>query len=675
MKIFLRHLIPVVVGIALTLILTWPFPAKLSTYYKDSGDYAFDGSMLYYNQEAIRTGKILDRDEYFKGYQFYPQPDTIAYSDHLIIPSIIFSPIYWLTDNFIFSVNLLALTSFFLSFLVSFYVINAFIKHTAASLVGAAIYAFNPQMFTRFPYHLGLLGHYFIPLVFIFTYRFLSRPNFKNTFLLGLSFTVNTLTAVYFQILSILFLPIFSAPFLIFYMFKKKAGYIFDLLKCLPVFLIFLPILFFINVPYLEFSKNEGAVRTLEQTLFHSGRLINWLFANPDSLVYGNFVKQFESIRSPGPDLGSPGFNLDGKFNYSEHTLFLNVLPIILAVTGTFVLIRKKKTRDDEVWVVAAFLLVLGAAFVLSFGPIFFGWNGEGPYIKLPFYYLYQVLPILKGIRVPNRLQFILYVPFSMLASYGAYYFLTKTKKKSVVYCLAALFIAVIVLENIHLRTYNNRSEFLVGQVNQDLRFIKDTNVLHIPIHIPELGETSTYSLGWYVLTGARSINGYSGFVSPDQLKFLIGLKNNPGEDMIRKLSVIKTDYILIHDNLLGEEAEKYAEFQDLYNQGEIYSDNNIRVIDLKRYDFKTPVCNFDNDIEKKLQLITADDLSNQYYALFLKNTSNCYYPSLGKEKYKTATLGISSQQTRKFHLRMPVVIEPFGEYVLSEPARSLRME
>jgi hypothetical protein len=170
----------IIIGFLLTVIFTYPFITKLFVHYNDGSDFAVNGFIFAYNYNAILSGKIFNQDKYFNGQQFYPQPYTLAYSDHRFIPSIIFSVPYALTNNLVLSVNILTFLSFVLSFISSFYVINYFVKNKLASIIGAVVFTFNPITFVRFPVHLDLLSKYFLPPMFFFCYQFLKKPQFKS---------------------------------------------------------------------------------------------------------------------------------------------------------------------------------------------------------------------------------------------------------------------------------------------------------------------------------------------------------------------------------------------------------------------------------------------------------------------------------------------------------------
>jgi hypothetical protein len=212
------HLLIICLSIIFTTLFTWPFIIKLSTFYIDSADYSENASKLFYNQSSIKNGTIFSK-KYFDGYQYYPQSYSLVYADTLFFPSIIFAPIYWITNQIIFSVNTLFFICFCLNFIFSYYFLHYFTQNKYASVTGAIIYSFNPEVFSHFPTHLNLLNNYFLPLLFLTCYIFLSKPTLKNSLLFGIVFTLNSLTAIYFEIFSIIILPVFAIPFFAYNLF------------------------------------------------------------------------------------------------------------------------------------------------------------------------------------------------------------------------------------------------------------------------------------------------------------------------------------------------------------------------------------------------------------------------------------------------------------------------
>ncbi len=75
---------------------------------------------------------------------FYPEPLTLAYSEHLFAQAVQILPVYALTGNVILSYNLLFLSTFVLSGLGMFLLVRDITGSARAGLVAGLIYAFAP---------------------------------------------------------------------------------------------------------------------------------------------------------------------------------------------------------------------------------------------------------------------------------------------------------------------------------------------------------------------------------------------------------------------------------------------------------------------------------------------------------------------------------------------------
>ena len=168
----------IIIAFILTTILTWPLAINVDRFY-ESGDYSLNGWILIHMQKSILSGKIFNQISLFNPGQFYPLPYTLAFSNHLFIPSLLFIPFYLITQNLAVSVNLLMFFSFIFTFITCFLFINYFLKKYFVSLVGATIFSFNPITMSSIS-KLQLMNKYFLPLVFLFFYKFLEHPSYKK---------------------------------------------------------------------------------------------------------------------------------------------------------------------------------------------------------------------------------------------------------------------------------------------------------------------------------------------------------------------------------------------------------------------------------------------------------------------------------------------------------------
>lgn len=640
------------IGVLATIILNYQLVLKVNSFYSDYGDYPLNGSILWYNQDSIKTGKILNQEEYFNGYQFYPQAYTLAYSDHLFVPSLIFSPIYWITNYLPLSMNIFTLTAFVLSFIASFYSINYFIKNTFASLIGAFVFTFNPLSYSHFPNHFQLMNKYFLPPLFLFAYLFLSSPTAKRAFWFFFFFTLNALSALYFQAFA--FITIFIITIIYLVLNYSKPNYLQRFFKFSLISLLFLPILLYFDLPYLNFAQNERVVRTITENEFFSARLIDWILPPQNNLIYGWLFRTLM------------GTMTNAKFIYSfwEHTLFINILPVVLFTLGISYTKKFKATLPF-----LFYLLTLIMTFILTLGPSFMGLNGERGIFNMPYYYLYQTLPFLQGIRVPTRIQFLFYVPFSLFVSYGALFIIKKLPKKWLIYPVFIIMTAILLLENINPTTYEKTSEVFnnSGYLKSAglTKLLQGKNVLHLPFYKNDVPKEAGY-LNWALITHERTVNGYSGYYSIEQYNFIINTKNLDTQS-INMLAVADINYIVIHKDLLPPH-----EWEN-HQARVVFEDEKTLVLDTKISTAAFKKCSLDKDFNIEVRNASTVGTNKYFKALVLKNESDCYLISKFTKKYLPFPLYINMIKYQA-RLKLPPVIGPYQTVVLSEIEGSLTL-
>ncbi|MFH0936769.1 MAG: hypothetical protein V1808_00540 [Candidatus Daviesbacteria bacterium] len=663
------------ISFLLTVIFTWPFVTKIPTFYYERGDYQLTGAFLAYNESQLRNGKIFEQN-YFHGFQFYPQPYSLVYSDLRLIPTLIYAPIFWLTHKFVFSVNLTTFLTFVLSFISIFYTLNYFTRQRLASVIGAIIFTFNPLTFSRFPEHFELLNKYFLPLVFLFAYKFLDLPNLKNAFLFFLIFTLNAFSATYFQIFAIIILPIFVLPIFIWRIIKKDIHYFIQVFKYSLVFLAFIPIFLYFDGAYLNFSNQEGSKRTLLENAFYSARLIDYFCSTPKNFLYGSFVKDIEKFRAPLEN---------GTLNYQEHTLFLNIIPTILFIFSSiwlFKRLKEKKADLQKKLLLISFSLVLFISFIFTFGPFFQGWNGTNGSLKLPFYYFYQYLPFFQGLRAPTRFLFIFYIPFTLLITLGLSHLSKKFKNKTYYFLFFGILLLTLFIESYTPQPmnppYETTSSFIKKieniQAKDKLTFLGGKKTLHIPV-LTSSNDVESIYVNWAAVTHEKIVNGNRGsFLSTDQGIFLKNLDDKLDEETLKQLFLLGIDYIIFHFDLLDQKTDQYKSWQNLYQIGTIFNQNDIKILDLKKYNFTGRKCDFEKDLDATVKVAKEEKFNQNFYVVELKNKSDCYLTSVYLEKYKKIDFYINFLKQTAL-LKLPVFFEPYQTKLFAEVYGNLRWQ
>lgn len=644
------------IGFILTTILTWPFLSNINGFYRVRGDYPLEGWKLWYNFFSISTGRIFHQADYFNSNQFYFYPFSFAYSDNVFVPGIIFSIIYVFSKNLILSVNSYTFLTFILTFISAFYVLRYFVKNSYASAVGAVIFTFNPLTFAHFPGHIQLMNKFFLPPLLFFGYKFFTKISLKDALLFFLFFTLNSLSSAYFFIFSLIFIPLIFIPIIVKNLIRQKKDYLFKLVKYLPIGIFFLPIIIYFNYPYLEFSGKEMVTRSLAANWASSANLIDWVTPHPKNILYNNLFEYLDNVRQVK------------NLSYAEKVLFLNIIPVILFTLGLWQILKKSKN-----FFFFLIYLILSTG-LLTFGPFFSISYKSDNLVTLPYLYLYEYLPFLQGIRAPSRFQFIFYIIFTLVATYGVTLLLKRFKKRRMISLVISLFLVILIcLENLNSYSgdLNLKSPTYIQfkQLSGKVAFLKNKVTFHLPVYTPydQDVEDGLAYLIWLPQTQENMLNGFSGYFPNDWNKLMIKFKEGINKDNIKTAKALGVQYLVIHKDMLNKNFK-----MDVTNIGKstVFEDQNIRIINLDKIDVTTHFCSLDKDFNI-VQVRYKDD--NDVIGLALQNKNDCYLVNKYQDRYFEFNILVDSKE-RKVRLKLPLIIEPKETIILSKLTNDLEL-
>lgn len=647
MKKIASEFLPVLLfGIFVSVLLTFPFVLRMTTLYSDSGDYSLIGWMLWHSSNALTDGSFLNRQTYFNASQFYPFPYSLAFSENLFLPAVLFTPVYLITKNLSLAVNSFALFTLVATFVSAFYVILYFIKNRYAAIVGAVIFTFNPVSFAHFPGHLHLSSKFFLPLLFLFSYRLLTRPNIKDAFWFGLISMLNALTGIHFGVFAITFIPLFALPFIIYPLFKENYGLILKFIKYSLIIFVFVPFVYYLYSPYLEFSKKEGVVRSMFESASYSAKPIDYISTLPNNLVYGEFVKGMEDFRG--------GHHV---MNYAEHSLSLNLIPFVLFLLGILRLKNSKLPVQTKLFFWG--LSIVGvASIILSFGPVYRGW-------VLPYYHINYWLHLFDGLRVPSRFQIVFYMPFAVFCAYGFLSIYERYSRKLIYVFSIVLFL--IFLENINVQEFTERSKHIPASQNPQLNysqftFLKDKQTLHLPTHYDKSWLQNEY-LNLVTISNEKTLNGYSGYFPMDWVDLLAGFERRFDNGALKKLKAMGVQYVIVHKTEIRKDFYERFLKEEFISPYRYFENEFYLILSLENLNIR--ICNLNNDIDFLLNPYQKSfgDKTTFFYRLTIKNMSDCYLPSVLQNRYLERNFYFNGKIYTQ-SIRMPIVMEPFEQVI-----------
>ena len=506
-------------------IIAWaiflPFSLHIGRALPNAVDPIFYAWNLNHNLQSAThgLGDLLDTNI------FYPQGNTLAFSDTLYAQTLMTAPFLYLTKNPVLVENLYILITFPLSaiamFLLSYYIT----KHIWASALSGLFFAFCYPRLAQIG-HLPMISSQWTPLFILFFLKYLKSGLWKHLVGTFVLYLLNITSSIYFGVLLApiaavaVMLHLTSAPG------KRIAKTL--ALWCFP----FAVVLFIALYPYVRLKAEYPDIkRSLEDTGRLSASLADYMTILPTSMIARLGIY---------------------RMDINEKPLYPTIALLTLALLGILLGWKKQKKY------VVLFALSGLAAFLLSFGPL---WKN----ITMPYYYLYRIFPLMQIVRVPARFSIMVILSLSGLSAIGM---ANLRGRKQLLLCVLAL--AVFFIE-----VWQVKTPYVPIPVGHDIPAVyawlakepSKTIIVELPIRplwrgIPmedqlmrtyretreeDVFASETYRIYFSTIHNKRMINGYSGFF-PQIYHDQAGLLDNfPTPESLAMLKEQHIRYILIH--------------------------------------------------------------------------------------------------------------------------------
>src|SRR5688572_12715304 len=353
---------------ALTVAMTWPQAARLSTHVYDSDDPLLSIWRLSWIAHILPESPT----DILNGNIFHPEKRTLAYTDSTLLEGLTAAPLIWAGVSPITTYNLLLLALIALSGWAMWRYAWYLTGHNGAAILAGIVFAFVPYRFDHL-HHLELQATIFLPLTLLYFERTLVTGSRRDAALMMAAYVAEVFSCIYYSI----FLATALVPIGAIRLWKMPAEARRRILGVtIPVAVCALIVV----APYgYAYTLNRVTLgERLESDIhLYSATLGNYLATTPANVVHGEW---------------------SAPFGQSERFLFPGVLAIALAALGLHAIDRRRVT-----------LITLGAiGFMLSLG------------LNTPFYQLLRavVLPY-RGLRAPARASILVFMALAALGAYG----------------------------------------------------------------------------------------------------------------------------------------------------------------------------------------------------------------------------------------------------------------
>ena len=154
---------------------TWPLVTGLASLSRtDNADTALNAWILAWVAHQLPLAPL----QLFDANIFYPEPRTLAFSEHMVVQGVMGLPLFALGLSAVTVYNLLVIVGFATSGLAMTIVVERWTGSARAGLVAGIAYAFNAHTLVRFG-HMQALHVQFLPFAVAALHDLVDRPAWR----------------------------------------------------------------------------------------------------------------------------------------------------------------------------------------------------------------------------------------------------------------------------------------------------------------------------------------------------------------------------------------------------------------------------------------------------------------------------------------------------------------
>ena len=257
---------------ALAVLHTWPMAAAPGVWSRnDSPDYVLHEWIMAWVAHQIVTNPL----HLFDANIFYPDRYTLAYSDHLILQSLMGAPLAWSGGSPVLVHNIVLMAGFALTGWTTALVVGSWTGSRTAGVLSGSLMAFNSFTLTRLAQMQDLHLEFFAPALFALD-RFIVSAQTKDALKLAGWFVLQALTGTYVMLFTAISLVVAALA-----RASEFAGQRFRaiapraLLAAAVATVVLAPVL----IPYVIASREVGLSRSLQETANYVAEWTDYLAA------------------------------------------------------------------------------------------------------------------------------------------------------------------------------------------------------------------------------------------------------------------------------------------------------------------------------------------------------------------------------------------------------------
>ena len=491
---------------ALTAVMTYPQVLHMTDRVHDDGDPLMVTWVLAWvaHQLPRAPARLFDANI------FYPERNTLAFSETLLLPGAIVAPLQWLGVGSIFIYNLVFLSGFAISGVGVALLVRRLTDNSGAAILAGIVFAFPPYRIDHYA-HLQLQQTQFIPLALWAFHVLLDTGRLRDGARLGAFVACQMLSCMYYGLFLIPYMSVVCGTMLIADRRMPRERLVALAAAAAIVFVAMIPV----GRAYMAARQVVGE-RGPAEVAEGSATWRNYLAPPEVNAVYGKVF---------------------ARFMQPERRLFPGFVAVALAIVGLWPPLSARR-------------LAYGLGLLLAFD-VSLGFNG------VIYRALYDYFLPFKAMRVPARMGLMVGFSLAVLAGYGATRLVERLRSQPMQRAV------LVVLGVLMLAEYTSTPlEFFPAPVNPpeiyaDLMRDRGDSPTAVLFEYPTSARSDPAYLYYSTFHWQHLINGYSGFFPPSYLRLARAVENFPDEPSMDAIKSHGVRYLVIHgEYLYGDHYE-----------------------------------------------------------------------------------------------------------------------
>jgi hypothetical protein len=520
------------VFVAIAVLVWWPLSARPGSVMvaEPFGDPLLNAWTLAWGADRALHGFR----GFWTGLFYYPYPDTVAYSEHLLGVTLFTAPIQWLSRNPVLTYNLATIASTALAGIGAYLLARDLTGRRDAGLLAGVAFACSPLRAPHM-FHLQVLMSGWMPLGLWALHRFFGTGSRRALAGFTVCFVLQAWSNGYY----LYFMALPASIIMVHGLWRRRTAFSSAVAPLGVVALAIVAALAPIASAYLRVRREQGLERSLGEMAALAGNAVSYLRVDHRLPIWGRLL--------PSAPL--------------EQQLFPGMLVTLLAAAA-FVgwLVRRRPNRGVQraapQWVVPLYLVILGVAFVLSLGPMPKVGSISLPF-QGPYAWLVAVVPGFSGLRVPARLAVVVTLALAVLAASGFAALAAPLRprwRRIATLCAAGVLFGEGYPGGIDVRAFPPSDMAAERPAYEWLRAQADGPALELPVGDVQLATRHLFST---LVHRHRIVNGYSGYGT--LLQNLVGgppfLELTRLDDAIEMARALQLRWIIVHPQLFPDSA------------------------------------------------------------------------------------------------------------------------